>query len=295
MKNDIIGEKFGRLTVKKIDKDKKRYYICQCECGKIKSIYLSHLKSGATRSCGCYNKEKTRETNLINLVGRKYRRITITSFKEIRNKKTYWNYICKCGKTGVVSSSSFVEKNVKSCGCLKKEKATKTHLINLKNKAFGNLKVIKQYGKDKRNKINWLCQCSCGNRKVISGQTLRRGLVKSCGCLNESWIANSVKKYLNKKWKCVFEYKILKNPDTNRYLPYDIFIPDINFFIEINGKQHYIFEKHFYKTEEDFNYRKYKDRLKRKFARKNGTYVEIDLRKIKTKEEAIRYIEGFLI
>lgn len=45
---------------------------------------------------------------------------------------------------------------------------------------------------------------------------------------------------------------------------------------------------------EEFEYQKKKDRMKRKFARKHGVYIEVDLRKIKTVEEAIQHIENYL-
>jgi len=32
----------------------KRYFLCRCDCGKEKEVRLSHLRSGHTRSCGCY-------------------------------------------------------------------------------------------------------------------------------------------------------------------------------------------------------------------------------------------------
>jgi hypothetical protein len=31
---------------------------------------------------------------------------------------------------------------------------------------------------------HWLCQCDCGNQKVIQGSRLRGGQTKSCGCYN---------------------------------------------------------------------------------------------------------------
>ena len=61
---DLTGQKFGRLTVIKRAMDKKYsipYWVCQCECGNTKIIRGSSLKSGATQSCGCFNKEKTSE------------------------------------------------------------------------------------------------------------------------------------------------------------------------------------------------------------------------------------------
>lgn len=55
---DITNQRFGRLTAIKRDKNSKRTkWICKCDCGNIKSIQLTHLRSGATTSCGCYHKE----------------------------------------------------------------------------------------------------------------------------------------------------------------------------------------------------------------------------------------------
>ncbi len=59
-RKSVIGKKFGRLTVKKwAGKYKSTFsvYQCECECGEIKNIRYSDLRSGATRSCGCLQKE----------------------------------------------------------------------------------------------------------------------------------------------------------------------------------------------------------------------------------------------
>lgn len=59
---DLTGMKFNRLTAIEIDKSsrKKRLkWICECECGTMKSIQASHLTSGATNSCGCYHRDVT--------------------------------------------------------------------------------------------------------------------------------------------------------------------------------------------------------------------------------------------
>lgn len=53
---DLTGQKFGKLTVIKRDSEKQSaqiFWICQCECGNVKSINGSSLKSNATQSCGC--------------------------------------------------------------------------------------------------------------------------------------------------------------------------------------------------------------------------------------------------
>jgi len=56
----MLGKKFGRLTVLEEmgrEKDGTILWKCICECGTVKIINGSSLRKGATRSCGCYNKE----------------------------------------------------------------------------------------------------------------------------------------------------------------------------------------------------------------------------------------------
>ena len=55
---DLIGKKFGRLTVvARADNDMNGNirWVCKCDCGNIKEkpVYTSSLTSGRTRSCGC--------------------------------------------------------------------------------------------------------------------------------------------------------------------------------------------------------------------------------------------------
>ena len=51
-------------------------------------------------------------------------------------------------------------------------------------KRFGKLTVVEYYGKKgNRNKKHYLCQCDCGNTKVVSVDNLRSGHTQSCGCL----------------------------------------------------------------------------------------------------------------
>lgn len=59
IRKDITGEKFGRLTVLRVDKNVngRYYWVCKCECGNEKSVRLSALVEGHTTSCGCYGIE----------------------------------------------------------------------------------------------------------------------------------------------------------------------------------------------------------------------------------------------
>lgn len=57
---------------------------------------------------------------------------------------------------------------------------------DITNMRFGNLIAIKNTGKaDKHRNLIWLCQCDCGNTCEVSGNNLRTGHTKSCGCLKQ--------------------------------------------------------------------------------------------------------------
>lgn len=63
--NDIVGKKFGKLTVLSFSESKKKsdnrhyyhYYLCKCDCGNTKVIERGHLLSHHTLSCGCLQVE----------------------------------------------------------------------------------------------------------------------------------------------------------------------------------------------------------------------------------------------
>lgn len=62
VKNDLTGQRFGRLTVIGVDDrdTRKTYFYCQCDCGNVKSVRSDSLISGAIRSCGCLKQEQDR-------------------------------------------------------------------------------------------------------------------------------------------------------------------------------------------------------------------------------------------
>jgi hypothetical protein len=58
-KIDMIGKKFGKLTVvSENGKNKNGHikYVCKCDCGETKEIFGTHLREGKIVSCGCKNK-----------------------------------------------------------------------------------------------------------------------------------------------------------------------------------------------------------------------------------------------
>ena len=60
----LVGQKYGRLTVitflesrRKKDREKIRYWRCQCDCGNFVEVPTAALKSDNTQSCGCLHLE----------------------------------------------------------------------------------------------------------------------------------------------------------------------------------------------------------------------------------------------
>lgn len=50
------------------------------------------------------------------------------------------------------------------------------------------------------NRTAWLCRCNCGNKLVVTGNGLKTGHKKSCGCLNKNKTHNCTNHPLFKTW-----------------------------------------------------------------------------------------------
>lgn len=112
----------------------------RCDCGTEKEVRLASLKQGATKSCGCYNREAASQRmfdmNIKNdlPVGYKSGRLTVAGkcfFMDCgRYRLQYAVCECECGEFTVVSSTYLRKRTTRSCGCLRNEMAgnrTRTH------------------------------------------------------------------------------------------------------------------------------------------------------------------------
>ena len=65
--------------------------------------------------------------------------------------------------------------------------------IDLTNKVFGRLKVLKQVDNiqtpNGRSHVAWLCECECGEQIIVRGDNLRNGHTVSCGCKKREVLA----------------------------------------------------------------------------------------------------------
>lgn len=120
---DITGNRYGLLTVIKIDKDNLESnhpkWICQCDCGNIVSRYAFTLKNGQSISCGCANKGKNNNISISE--GMRFGYFTIIKrFYNDNKGNTRWFCKCDCGNIVIRSMKTFGTKQQSKswhCGC----------------------------------------------------------------------------------------------------------------------------------------------------------------------------------
>ncbi len=135
---------------------------------------------------------------MIDLIGQRFGRLTVLEMSEThitpKGRNVYmWKCLCDCGNLTVVSTSSLRNGNTKSCGCFQKEMAHKTNSENLAGKRFGRLVAVDEVHKNGLLYCN--CVCDCGNITEVLPSHLKRGLIRSCGCLRSETSKKMMKKH----------------------------------------------------------------------------------------------------
>ena len=119
LKENLVGQRFGRLVVIKEDFSKNRVaYKCKCDCGNEIVIQSGNLKSGHTQSCGCRSIEMTKERNAAKLLGQTFGKLTIMKEAYRKNFQVFWECQCECGNITYIPSGHLLSGHTKSCGCL---------------------------------------------------------------------------------------------------------------------------------------------------------------------------------
>lgn len=114
---DLSGQKFGALTVLRRDEDDHNKWICQCDCGNIKTSSRSNLKHKTTGlHCGCQDK---RGPKVIDLVGKRFGKLLVLGrvSRSQTNGKIRWKCVCDCGKEKEIFGADLRHGSTKSCGC----------------------------------------------------------------------------------------------------------------------------------------------------------------------------------
>jgi hypothetical protein len=127
---------------------------------------------------------------LINELGNKYGALTVIEIAKDKNGRTAWLCVCDCGNKKIVRGPDLRKGRITSCGC--RLASREKRIIDLTGQVFGELLVL-QRDDNNYDRINlknkWLCRCSCGNVKSITGSALTSGHTRSCGCKSKEFNA----------------------------------------------------------------------------------------------------------
>lgn len=176
---DLSGKKFGSWKV--LCRDLGRYktrgirWVCQCDCGTVRSVLGKYLRNGNSLSCGCANKA---------ILGKqRFGKLTVleTIYGYKNNNRATYKCLCDCGNTIYVYGSTV--RKMKSCGCSRDDNYTP--YLDIMHKQFGKLLVKDVIRNYKNTHITYCkCQCDCGNVIYTRRNGLLSGNTKSCGCVH---------------------------------------------------------------------------------------------------------------
>ena len=142
-----------------------------------------NLKKGRTRSCGCLPKERSSPNNLRwnakDLTGKKFGKWTVIGMaKDRKDSNLAWDCLCECGSKSTIGSHSLLSGTSQSCGCSRAK--------NIAGEKFGRLTALYPFKSLKYSGYEWDCVCECGRHKEVLLSHLKKGVVRSCGCLSDA-------------------------------------------------------------------------------------------------------------
>lgn len=118
---DLTGQRFGKLTVLRRDNDaigRGTCWMCQCDCGNVKSIRSATLVNGDSKSCGCSAHE---HACFKDLTGKRFGSLVVLRRDNSMDSKIdhglHWICQCDCGNTVSVRTTHLTRRETKSCGC----------------------------------------------------------------------------------------------------------------------------------------------------------------------------------
>ena len=116
---DITGMRFGKLTAIEPDGQVIRgsaVWMCRCDCGGEVHAPLHQLTAGYRKRCGCLSHPQRK-----NYIGKRFGRLTVTSYAGKRDGMHRWKCVCDCGNKTIVGQTLLQSGKTKSCGCLQSE------------------------------------------------------------------------------------------------------------------------------------------------------------------------------
>lgn len=209
---------------------------------------------------------------VIDMTGKKYGRLTVLKRGEnTRGGKARWICQCECGNITTVEGTHLRSGNIKSCGCLQKERTSDSCRINLIGQTIGNFTVL-DYCRKLYQRGRWKCRCNlCGNEEVYISTTNLKNQY-SCGCSISSHGEKKIEEILI-KYNIPFikekRFSDLFFEDTGCLARFDFYINN-KYIVEYDGKQHFIQGTGKYDNKDKFEKTQEHDKIKNEYCKQHN-------------------------
>lgn len=115
---DLTNQRFGRLIALEYNGNSK--WKCKCDCGNELLVETGNLRTGNTKSCGCYQRDRAHEANFQDLTGQIFGKLTV--IKRVNNNRfdqVCYQCQCECGGMAIAPAQNLRKGITNSCGCIK--------------------------------------------------------------------------------------------------------------------------------------------------------------------------------
>lgn len=259
---DYLG-KYNTLFIKRLSNDNHRG-IFQCSfCGKEFESNIYQITSNHTTRCSeCTFKRRSNlgKSKFKDISGQQYGSlIALEPTSKRQHGRIIWKCLCLlCNQHTYINANNW-GRNIQCDKC--------AHEKDLTNQKYGKLTAIYKTDK-KQNGFNvWHCKCDCGNECDLSVGDW--GSTQSCGKCQCSHGENKIKEILdllNIKYIQQYTFNNCINPETNRKLRFDFYLPVYNTCIEYDGEQHY-FITYGWNDKEHLQQTQYRDKIKDQYCK----------------------------
>ena len=142
-------------------------------------------------------------------------RYTVIRREGLKNGKPAWLVECSCEShtQKIIRGDALRNGNVKSCGCLAKERASEKNSKDITNMRFGKLVALHPTTEREKGSVVWECKCDCGNFCKKPAIKLNFGSAQSCGCLHKEVISSNL---IGKKFGRLLVIEKTEKRDNNR-------------------------------------------------------------------------------
>ena len=169
------GDKYNRLKIiEEVEQSKnwERNFLCLCDCGKEVTISLHRLRTGNTKSCGCWNTEVRTKRFYKHGFDETPENWAYKNAKKRCNNKNdtfYYNY----GGRGVKFLLKDITEMIKDIGLRPTPQHTLDRIDNNGNYEVGNIRwaTRDEQSRNKRNNIFYKNECATDACRRLNGST----------------------------------------------------------------------------------------------------------------------------